>query len=190
MGSGWVPASPLLDPLCGSGTIPIEGALLGRRIAPGLHRCFAFMEWPEFDADLWSQLIEDARSVMLPAVPAPIQASDRDRGAIEAARTNAERAGVAADIEFRSVALSAVVPSAGPGWLVTNPPYGVRIGERDRLRNLYAQLGHFARHMGGGWTVALLSADPQLERQVGIPFHEVLRTRNGGIPVRLVRGVV
>lgn len=190
LASAWDPAAPLLDPFCGSGTIAIEGALIARRIPPGLRRRFAFMEWPDFHAERWAGLINDARAGMLPVAPGPIQASDRDGGAVEAARANAERAEVAGEIEFREAALSAIAPSPGPGWLVTNPPYGVRVGERERLRNLYAQLGNIARRKCPGWTLALLSADAQLDRQVKIPFEQVLRTRNGGIPVRLVRAVV
>ena len=190
LASGWDPAVPLLDPLCGSGTIAIEAALRARCIPPGLGRRFAFMEWPDFDSALWSRLTDQARSGIRPTAPAPIQGSDRDQGAIEACRANAERAGVAADIDFREIPLSAIAPPPGPGWLVTNPPYGMRVGERDRLRNLYAQLGHVARRKCPGWTLTLLSADTRLEAQVGIHFEEVLRTRNGGILVRLVRGVV
>jgi putative N6-adenine-specific DNA methylase len=81
-----------------------------------------------------------------------------------------------------------VEPPPGPGWLVVNPPYGVRVGESGGLRNLYAALGRLARDRLPGWRLALLSADRRLEAQVGIPLHEVLRTRNGGIPVRLVVG--
>jgi putative N6-adenine-specific DNA methylase len=188
--SGWVADAPLLDPLCGAGTIPIEAALIARRIPPGLGRRFSFMHWPEYDAEPWSRLLDDARAQMLPAAPAPIQGSDRDAGAIAAARANAERAGVLSDIAFDTIALSRIQPPAELGWLVTNPPYGVRVGDRDRLRNLYAQLGNVARARCAGWTLALLSADARLDRQVGVGFAVALRTRNGGIPVHLVCGVV
>jgi putative N6-adenine-specific DNA methylase len=120
----------------------------------------------------------------------PIQASDRDAGATAAARANAERAGVAGDVEITTRPLSAVEPPPGPGWLVTNPPYGVRVGDVDRLRNLYAQLGKVARARCPEWTLALLSASRELERQVGMPFEEAFHTANGGIPVRLVVGQV
>jgi putative N6-adenine-specific DNA methylase len=120
----------------------------------------------------------------------PIHASDRDAGAIEAARGNAERAGVLSDLTLEVRALSAIEPPSGPGWLVTNPPYGLRVGEHAPLRNLYASLGKVARQKLPGWRVALLSADRRLEGQTRIPFTEVLSTRNGGIPVRLVVGQV
>jgi putative N6-adenine-specific DNA methylase len=196
--SGWdcglltpdsAPRMPFLDPMCGAGTIPIEAALLARDIAPGLNRRFAFMDWPGFDAALWQQLLDAAHGAVRPALD-PIQASDRDAGAIEAARANAARAGVAGDIEFTQRALSAMAPPAGPGALVTNPPYGVRVGERDRLRNLYAQLGNIARQKLPGWTIAFLCADDVLARSVGLPLETAFETRNGGIPVRLMRGRV
>ena len=189
LASEWDTDSPLLDPMCGAGTIAIEGALLARRIAPGLGRGFAFMEWPGFDQALWDRLLGEARGRILPSAPAPIQGSDRDAGAIEAAMANAERAGVAADVQLTRRAISAIDPPPGPGWLVTNPPYGARVGQRDRLRNLYAQLGNVARSKCPGWTITLLSADHRLDSQLAMPVATVLKTRNGGIAVRVVKGV-
>ena len=94
------------------------------------------------------------------------------------------------DVELSVRAVSAIEPPPGPGSIVINPPYGVRVGERDPLRNLYAALGRTLRERAEGWTLALLSPDPGLERQVGIALEERLRTSNGGIPVRLVVGRV
>jgi putative N6-adenine-specific DNA methylase len=190
MASGWECRGPLLDPMCGSGTIVIEGALLARRRAPGLTRQFAFMRWPEFDAAAWRTLLADARSLERAAAPVPICGSDRDPGATAAALGNATRAGVAEDIGFVTCPISAIEPPAGPGWLVTNPPYGVRVGERDRLRNLYAQLGQVARAKCPGWTVAVVSGNRTLTRHTRLPFTAVLTTTNGGLPVELVRAVV
>ena len=190
VGSGWRGQAPLLDPMCGSGTLAVEAALLARRIAPGLGRRFAFMEWPGFDEARWEAELDDAARGAAPRSPVPIQASDRDAGATAATLANAERAGVAGDVEVATRSLSAVEPPPGPGWLVSNPPYGVRVGEADRLRNLYAQLGNVARARCPEWTLALLSASRELERQVRVPFVEAFRTANGGIPVRLVVGQV
>ena len=148
------------------------------------------MEWPAFDRTLWERLLDEARSLVLARAPAIIQASDRDAGAVEAAIANAERAGVTDDIEVTRRALSAIEPPAGPGWLVTNPPYGARVGEHDRLRNLYSQLGKVVRAKCAGWTVALLSADPRLDSHLGLRLTTVLKTRNGGIAVRAATGVV
>jgi putative N6-adenine-specific DNA methylase len=194
LASGWRTDTPLLDPMCGSGTIPIEGALLARRIAPGLAtgRRFAFMDWPDFDRTAWERVRQQAREAVLPSTASPILASDRDTGAIAAATANAERAGVAGGIEFSERAVSAIDPPPDPGWLVTNPPYGVRLGEEGvrGVRDLYAQLGNVAHRRCAGWTVAMLSPDRQLDKQLRLPMTEVLRTTNGGIGVRLLVGKV
>jgi putative N6-adenine-specific DNA methylase len=196
LGSGWDGASPLLDPMCGSGTIPIEAALIARRIPPGLAspdrepRDYAFTSWPDFDVELWAGVVDRAAGEILPAAPIPILGSDRDEGAIQAAASNAARAGVSEDVDLSTRSISAIAPPPGPGSVVINPPYGVRVGERDPLRNLYAALGRTLRDRCPGWTLALLSPDHALERQVGIPLDEALRTSNGGIPVRLVVGRV
>ncbi|MBS1241551.1 MAG: methylase, partial [Gemmatimonadetes bacterium] len=93
LGAGWDPRTPLVDPFCGSGTIPIEAALLARRIPPGRHRSFAFMRWPGFDAASWQALLARADAESLPQASAPIVGADRDAGAIRASVANAERAG-------------------------------------------------------------------------------------------------
>ncbi len=182
----WRVEAPLLDPFCGSGTIVIEGAMLARRIAPGLHRRFAFMDWPDFDEPLWRRLHDTAASEVLPRAPSSIQGSDRDAGAIDAARANAARAGVLEDVTLETRALSAIEPPAEPGWVCTNPPYGVRVSERAQLRNLYAQFGKVMQAKCPGWTIAMYSADGRLENATRLAFRPVLRTANGGIPVRVV----
>jgi putative N6-adenine-specific DNA methylase len=189
-GAGWSGQAPLVDPMCGSGTIPIEAAMLARRIPPGVGRSFAFERWPEFDARAWSAVRDLARQQIRPTGPVPILGSDRDAGAVQAAAGNAERAGVAADIEWRRAAISAIEPPGAPGWIVTNPPYGVRVGERKRLRDLYAQLGNVLRARCSGWEVAILTAHAELERQIGLPLQKAFDTTNGGIRVRLMRARV
>ena len=186
LAAGWRGDVPLLDPMCGSGTIPIEGALLARRMAPGLGRRFAFEQWPDFDAGTWHQVREEAESKVLPQSPVAIRGSDRDAGAIESAQANAARAGLADTVEFAASPISAMEPMAESGLIASNPPYGVRVGDRDRLRNLYAQLGKVIRAKAPGWRVALVSADQALERQTGLDLRPVLRTSNGGIRVRVV----
>ena len=191
IGADWTGATPLLDPFCGSGTIPIEAALLSRRIPPGRARSFAFPTWPEVKSSIWAKVREDAESVALPRSPAEIRGSDRDRGAIEASIANAERAGVASDIEFSVRAVSAVENSTDTvGLVVTNPPYGVRVGEVDRLRDLYARLGQVLRTKCPGWEVAMLSANARLEKELRLSLRELLHTRNGGIPVRLLAATI
>ena len=184
----WTGDTPLVDPMCGSGTIPIEAAMLARRMAPGRSRSFAFERWPGHDASGWAKILGDARSGELPRSPVAIEGCDRDAGAIAAARANAERAEVADDIDLSVQPISALVPAAGSGLVATNPPYGVRVGEAGRLRDLYAQLGNVVRRARPDWDVALVSADRALERQTHLELSERSRTRNGGIAVRFVVG--
>lgn len=184
--SEWTGSSPLLDPFCGSGTIAIEGALLARRIPAGLHRRFAFMEWPSYDKSQWRRLIDDAQTSALASSPVPVLGSDRDAGVIESARANAERAGVAADVEFSVRAISGIEPPGEVGLVATNPPYGVRVNKSSDVRNLYAQLGHILRQRCAGWRVAVYSPDSRLVKEIGLPFKELLRTSNGGIRVAAI----
>lgn len=186
LGAGWSAEVPLVDPMCGSGTIPIEAALIARRIAPGRDRSFAFLDWPSVDRAFWPRIVAAAKEEERSRSPVSIAGYDRDAGAIAAARANAERAGVAGDIELAVQPISALSAAPAPGLIASNPPYGVRIGDVDRLRNLYAQLGNIARRQRPGWQLALLSADRALERHVGLDFAARFATRNGGIPVRLV----
>ena len=191
--SGWDGVAPLVDPLCGSGTIAIEGASMARRIAPGAHRTFAVERWPGVPRGARSRGARRAggSATLSSARPARSSGSDRDAGAIEAARGNAARAGVADDVALAVHALSAApIPADERGWIVTNPPYGVRVGESDRVRDLWAQLGKVLRARAPGWQVALLSPDQALERQLRIPLRVAARTTNGGIPVRIVVGEV
>lgn len=185
LGVPWDPATPLLDPMCGSGTIPIEAARLARRIPPGWDRRFAFEHWRDFDAAAWAAVRAEAGQAIRPRAPAPIHASDRDAGAVEATRANAERAGVLSDLVIRRSALSTIEPPDGHGLVLTNPPYGLRIGEVDRLRDLYATLGALARGPLAAWSLGLLSANPRLAGQVGLPFETRWTTTNGGIRVAL-----
>lgn len=183
--SGWAGRGTLLDPFCGSGTIVIEAALAALRQAPGLGREFAFMRWPGYDEGAWRRVAAGARSTPLTPLPRLV-ASDRDAGAVEAAKANAERAGVADMIEFSVRALSDAPSLPGPGWLVTNPPYGVRVSEGKDLRALYSSLGNVARGLGADWTVTMLCADQNLARATGLPFDAGLSTLNGGLSVRVM----
>jgi putative N6-adenine-specific DNA methylase len=186
--SGWDKASPLVDPMCGSGTIPIEAAMMARGIPPGISRTFAFQQWPSYDSVTWSRLNE--RFVPKGTNSGVILASDRDDGVVKSATENASRAGVESAIEFSAQAISHLNPPSAPGWIVTNPPYGVRVGESAPLRNLYSQFGKILRQKAPGYFVCLLSADRRLDRLTGIPLEARLRTKNGGIPVRVVTGKV
>ena len=188
----WHGQVPLLDPLCGSGTIPIEAALLARRIPPALAspgraaRGFAFTEWPEHDAQAWDAEVRRARANILERTPVPITGSDRNAGAITAARANAARAGVDGDIEWQVAPLARARGHEG-GALITNPPYGVRVVTERPVREVYAGLGELLRDQRLG-RVALLSPDPALDAALRVPLEEIARTRNGGIAVRLLAG--
>jgi putative N6-adenine-specific DNA methylase len=183
---GWMPAAPLLDPFCGSGTIAIEAALRSREIAPGLNRRFAFEQWPIFEGGTLASVRGAAKARVRVAAEAAITGFDRDMGAIRAARENAERAGVAADIRFEAQPLVSLQPPTGAaGAVVTNPPYGVRVGEAAGMRGLYTQLGDAMRGPLAGWSLTMLSADPMFEVATGLSWREVARTSHGGIPVGL-----
>ena len=189
MASGWDRSAPLLDPFCGSGTIPIEAALMRLGIPPGLNHRFAFMDWPNYDEQLWLSIRDEIRppaSILQPQ----ILASDRDAGAIKMAQANAERAGVSDAIEFKCQAVSSITPPPGLGWVVTNPPYGMRISEGRDLRNLYAQFGNVLRQHCPGWNITTLCNDLVLLGQIGLKLDTSLGFVNGGIGVRVARGKV
>lgn len=184
--AGWDGRRPLVDPCCGSGTIPIEGALIARHLAPGRNRSFAFERWPSFDGRQWRAAQAAAHEAELATSPVAIAGSDRDAGAIEAAMANAERAGVAADISFTRQALSEARPvGSTPGSVAVNPPWGARVGEAAALRNLYAALGKLKHGAFEQWDMAMLAADPRLVRHARLPFHTVFATNAGGTPVTL-----
>ncbi len=193
--SGWHWDAPLVDPMCGAGTIAIEAALIARRIPAGLSRSersprpFAFESWPGHDSAAWKQEVDAARSHIIEHSPVRILASDRDAGAIQAALSNAARAGVENDIEVEQRAISDIARPDGSqsGSLLCNPPYGKRVGEEAGLRNLYARFGNLLRSDWSGWRLTMLSGNSKLARQMRLDFQSVARTSNGGIPVELIR---
>lgn len=187
--SGWDPSMPLLDPCCGSGTIPIEAAMIARHIPPGRNRRFAFETWPSFLPAKWRKVLAEGNDQVLPGAGVAIVGADRDAGAVEASRANALRAGVAEDVVFEQRPLSrSVPPTLEPGLLLTNPPYGERIGESADLRSLYATFGKLVEGAMAGWKVALLASDPALVGQTRLGLRPVLETSNGGIRVALYAG--
>ncbi|GAP21849.1 THUMP domain-containing class I SAM-dependent RNA methyltransferase [Leptolinea tardivitalis] len=189
MASGWDGRSPLLDPFCGSGTLAIEAALYARRIAPGKNRRFAFMDWPGFDKKKWEHQLARANSLEIRS-PVTILASDRDAGAIQIARSNAERAGVLDLIQFDCLAVSAIQPPNQAGWVVTNPPYGVRVSPDKDLRDLYARFGDVLRRQCPDWNTGVLCSNDLLIGQMHIPLLEKIHLTNGGLPVSFYRGKV
>jgi putative N6-adenine-specific DNA methylase len=189
LASGWDGRSPLMDPFCGSGTIAIEAALIARGIPPGSSRRFGFMDWPDFDNALWESLLAESRPPAGSAVP-PIVGSDRDRGAVQAALDNARRAGVEDCIAFSRRPISDIKPPGGCGWVVTNPPYGVRLSRSKNLRDLHASFGHVLREKCPGWNVTMLCGNASLQRATGLDFGPAISVTNGGLKVRLVSGRV
>jgi putative N6-adenine-specific DNA methylase len=186
LASGWRRDEPLVDPMCGSGTIPIEAAMIARGIAPGLERKFRFMDWPTFDRGRWKEILDKARGAVTQSSER-IRGSDRDAGAIEAAARNADRAGVGDTVQFGVESISGSLAeledvATGVGWILTNPPYGIRIGESEDLRDLYARLG-LALKSKRGWRAGILTSDLALVRQTRLPLLPRFSTRNGGIPV-------
>lgn len=186
----WDGAVPLLDPMCGSGTIPIEAALLARRIPPGWRRRFAFEQWPEFKPSVWAYVRGEAEKGILDRAPMPIIAADRDAGAVEAAAANADRAGVAGDLTILHAALTTtlsdpLVTVLPPGLVLTNPPYGVRVGESGKLRDLYAALGNAVRGGLPGWSLGLLTSDRDLAASCKMNLAMRLHTVTGGLEVGL-----
>jgi putative N6-adenine-specific DNA methylase len=194
LASGWVPGTPLVDPLCGSGTIPIEAALIAGGVPPGSGREFAFQRWPSFEPGTWASVTASAPPAAAvtdgdDAAGAPlIVARDRDAGAVAATERNAERAGVRDRLDVAVAAISdlAVPAAATPGWILTNPPYGGRIQGGHDLRDLYARFGDVVRTSFEGWSVGMLVADPALAAHTRLRFEERWRATNGGIPVHFL----
>jgi putative N6-adenine-specific DNA methylase len=189
LASGWDRVSPLLDPFCGSGTIAIEAARMALGIAPGRDRRFAFMDWPGFDRARWESVLESMALGQSGHAPI-IMASDRDAGAIRMAGENARRAGVERHVRFERLSVSDVAPPAGPGFVVTNPPYGLRTDGGSDLRDLYDRFGAVLRSRFPGWRVAILCNDKRLTDRLRLDLDSSLALVNGGVRVRLARGVV
>jgi len=181
---GWDGSTPLHDPMCGSGTLPIEAALLASNMPPGGSRRFAFMEWPRYRPGLWQVLLDEAARSRRDCIVA-ISGADRDDKALAAARRNAERAGVVGRVDFRTVELGQTPSAAGAGLLVCNPPYGERLGREEDLCRLFRLFGDVCRRAFPGWRVALLSPAENLAIATGLPLRPVAALNNGGIAVTL-----
>ena len=178
--SFWKRGKPLVDPFCGSGTIAIEAAMAGRRIAPGLSRSFVAEDWPSFDEEVWTRAHEEARDLELPDLGEKIIATDIDEQALSLARRHAERAGVAADIHFQRQPFSALSSSNEYGCIVTNPPYGVRLEDDDEVLRLYESMADvFARLPT--WSFFVLTPWRDFERIVGRPAERRRKLYNAQI---------
>lgn len=186
---GWDGSIPLCDPLCGSGTIVVEGGLMATQQPPGRLRCFAFMHWPGYRPGLWQALIGDAdRKVVAPA--SNIFASDSDHRVLSVAAQNAKQAGVAEIIDFSCCDLQSLPVRSGPGLVLCNPPYGIRLERGEDLRALYRSLGDGFRHAFPGWTIAFIAPDECLAAATGLEVRTRTRLVNGGLAVALYTATI
>lgn len=164
--SNWRPERPLIDPFCGSGTIAIEAALIGRHIAPGLSRAFDAEQWPAFPPEHWDAVRADARALARPSLPITIHGSDIDSNALSLARAHAVAAGVERDVHFQRRDIADLESKAEYGVVIANPPYGVRLGDTESTDRLYAQLPTVFRRLPT-WSFHILTARLDLERIFG-----------------------
>jgi len=190
--TGWDGSVPLVDPMCGSGTLLIEAAatVLGR--APGLGRSFLFERWPDFDAQLWQREVQvakaEARDTLADGRPlAPILGLERDPEVQAQAVANAAASGLAARLQLQHGDARTLIPPPQAGVIVCNPPYGERIGETQELLQLYGDLGKVLRERWGGWTLWLLSGQAELTAALRLKASRRIPVSNGGIDCRWLR---
>jgi len=186
--SQWRPGTPLLDPMCGSGTIAIEAAMIASDRAPGLARTFGFQKLAWFDGPTWQRIRQRAHDrVRAEPAGAAIIASDNDERALEQARANAARAGVAGWIRVEQAdVLTRAAPST-TGVLIANPPYGVRLATDDALASFYPQLGDALKRHFAGWDAYVLTGDLRLPKLIGLKPAQRTPLWNGAIECRLYR---
>jgi 23S rRNA (guanine2445-N2)-methyltransferase len=182
--AGWVPGIPLLDPMCGSGTILMEAAYLALGIAPGSGRHFAFEKFNNFDGDRWRDLRQRSPSRQKPSALA-IYGSDLSRDALKAARANLVAAGLAKVVSLTQADILDISAPAQEGIIVTNPPYGVRLGEQQALAEFYPKLGDVLKKRFVGWRAYLLSADMRLPKLIRLAASKRTPLFNGALECRL-----
>lgn len=181
---GYTGDEPVLDPMCGSGTFPIEAAEMACGLFPGRSRTFAFEDLATFDPVAWQAL----QAVESPRQPVFVfRGSDRDPGAVRMSQENAERAGLAACTDFSQQTISELQrPDGPPGLVILNPPYGTRIGDRKKLSGLYRAIGQTLTERFSGWRVGIITTDAVLARSTGLPFaHTGAPVLHGGLRVSL-----
>ena len=182
--SFWKPERQLVDPFCGTGTIVIEAAMIGRRLAPGRNRSFAAENWSVFPAAAWTTAREEAADLALPTLPLRIIGCDADPESLKLARYHAQQAGVAEDIHFQHHEFSDLSSSRNYGCVVTNPPYGVRMGEDEEIAELYRSMPDVLRRLKT-WSHFILSARPDLEQLVGQTADKRRKLYNGRLECTL-----
>ncbi|WP_126428990.1 THUMP domain-containing class I SAM-dependent RNA methyltransferase [Brevibacillus marinus] len=180
--SRWQPDQVLYDPFCGSGTIPIEAALIGQNIAPGLNRSFASEQWPTIPRALWREARAEAHDLAAYGRKLEIIGTDIDGEVLKVARHNAAEAAVEGQIHFQRMAVGEWRTRKKYGCLIGNPPYGERLGSRGELAGLYRNLRELMQQLDS-WSFYLLTADERLEYQLGKQASKKRKLYNGNLKV-------
>lgn len=186
--TGWDRQSPIVDPMCGSGTLLIEAAHLAADRAPGLLRMFAFETWPDVDEPLWTELRAEAEARIRPTLPFDIEGADHHRGALSVAKLAADAAGVSHLIQFTETNARDFHPRTPPSQVVVNPPYGQRLGtDEDELHASWSALGNFLHGECRGATAHVLCGNRELPRLLGLKASRRMPVMNGPIDCRWLR---
>lgn len=178
--SHWYPESPLVDPVCGSGTMPIEAALLGKNIAPGLYRHFQCEEWDQVDLNLFKELRNEAHAAIKTNVSLDISGYDIDGRMINISQVNAKAAGVLKDINFKQLAVKDFKTNKTNGVIVANPPYGKRLSDQERVHALYKEMGEIYRPLST-WSKYILTSDLSFEKYYGERATKRRKLYNGAL---------
>jgi putative N6-adenine-specific DNA methylase len=186
--SGWTPDLAFVDPLCGSGTLPLEAAMQALKIAPGVFRDrFGFEGWLDFDRALFDRLLQAAEAGEQQELKATIIGSDRNGDVIEQARANARSSGLESYISFVRRELADVEAPSDRGILMCNPPYGERLGADADLAAFYKLLGDVLKQRFKGWTAYVLSGNKQLAKSIGLRSAERTTVYNGNLACQLMK---
>jgi len=183
--AGWTPDIPLYDPMMGGGTILLEAALIALNIAPGINRHFAFENLASFDMVEWQRLRKTAQAGARDAHPLPIFGSDIDPLMIRAAGLNLKAAGIFGCVRLMEADFLNVDPPLPEGLIVSNPPYGVRLGSEDDLVAFYHAVGDNLKQHFPGWTACFISGDPEFPRAIGLKANRRTPLFNGPLECRL-----
>ncbi len=178
--SRWSPERALIDPFCGSGTIPIEAALMARNIAPGIGREFDCQEWPQIPKRVWVDALVSARSEMKTDKETLIQGFDISPDAISSAMHHAKLAGVADAVHFQRMDMRDISSKHSYGFIITNPPYGQRVGEEKENARLYTDMGTAFSKLDT-WSYSVICPDQNFEKLFGRPANKKRKLFNGGL---------
>ena len=178
----WKPSVTLIDPFCGSGTIPIEAALIGQNIAPGMNRNFAAEEWPTVPKDLWHEARRETHDLLDSNQALDLSGTDINPAAIKTARVNATEAGVEDLIHFQVRPFSELSSKKKYGKVICNPPYGERLGNQNEVENLYQEMGRIYKTFDT-WSWYALTAHENFERLFGRKASKRRKLYNGNIKV-------